>query len=447
MVRIDPMGNAVPVPGRAGAHGAKRRRAEGRPMQRIDGYIPARRAELIEALTAEAGPSLGDRFGEFARLVAAMLHYETQEALEALKTLYAPLDPDAPAAPRARRETALDSFEIAFTTALKRANFQEIETGEEKHARTKLTADLNLVASNEGIKRIRYFARGAHEAPVTIRRMFGLWRQSVQAEIVDDVIVFVAFKDEHEIAKRERKAFASVRRGMRPGAVIVKHFRHVARAELITLHPGAKPTMKRSDQVILAVPAVAGGVPVLLQLGTAIPVLFAVIAAYFGAQGVIDDDRMKQAIAALSGFIAVGAFVMRQRLKFERQTLYYQKQLADTVYFRNLANNGGVLDALIGAGEEQDAKEALIAYWALARAERPLAKREVDKAAEDFLRRRFSLDVDFEIGDALAKLERLGIVVREGEALRALPLAAAFDKLDAAWDNYFKRGPSRTAAE
>jgi hypothetical protein len=418
-------------------------------MQRTDGYIPARRAELIAALASERGlAAAGEaaRFEEFARLVAAMLHFEAHDALEHLKTLYAPLDPDAPAGRRSQGEAPLEAFEAAFVAALTRANFEEIETGDERHARTKLTADLNLIASNEGIKRIRYFARGAHREPVTIRNLFGLLRTSVDAEIVEDVIVYVAFKDENEIARRERKAFDKVRRGMRPGAVIVKHFRHVARAELITLHPGARPTMKRSDQVILAVPAVAGGVPVILQLGTAIPVLFAVIAAYFGAQGVIDDSRLKQAVAALSGLIAVGAFVMRQRLKFERQTLYYQKQLADTVYFRNLANNAGVLDALIGAGEEQDAKEALLAYWALLRAGAPLSKPEIDKAAEDFLRRRFSLELDFEIGDALAKLERLGIVTREGETLRALPLAAAFDKLDATWDEYFKRSAAAPAA-
>jgi hypothetical protein len=417
-------------------------------MQRIDGYIPARRAEVIAALAAEGGlpPGEAERFEEFARLVAAILHYEAHDAIEELKALYAPLDPDAPQARRASGEAPLEAFEAAFAAALTRANFDEIETGDERHARTKLTADLNLVASDEGIKRIRYFARGQHREPVTIRSLFGLLRRSVEAEIVEDVIVFVAFKEEAEIARRERKAFARVRRGMRPGVVLIKHFRHVARAELITLHPGAKPTMKRSDQVILGVPAVALGVPVALQLATAIPVLFAVVAAYFGAQGVIDDDKMKQAIAALSALVAVGGFVLRQKMKFERQSLLYQKQLADTVYFRNLANNAGVLDALIGAGEEQDTKEALIAFWAIRRAGRAISKQEIDKAAEDFLRRRFALDVNFEIGDALAKLERLGLVTRAGEAYASAPIEAAFDKLDAAWDNYFKRSPVAAAA-
>ncbi|MBL8551377.1 MAG: DUF3754 domain-containing protein [Hyphomonadaceae bacterium] len=416
-------------------------------MQRTDGYIPARRAELIAALGAEmgAGTPQGAGFQDLARIVAALLHHEAHEALERLKTLYAPLDPDTPAS-AADNDAALDAFEAALTKALVRANFAEIETGDERRGRTKLTADLHLVASNDGIKRIRYFARGVHREPVTIKNLFGLIRKSVDADIVEDVVVFVAFKDENEIARRERRAFERVRGGMRPGAVIVKHFRHVARAELITLHPGARPTMKRTDQLMLGVPAVALGVPVLVQLGAAVPVLFAVIAAYLGAQGAIDGDRLKQAIASMSALVAVGGFVLRQKMKFERQSLWYQKELAETVYFRNVANNAGVLDALIGAGEEQDSKEALLAYWALLVANRPLAKQEIDKAAEEFLRRKFRLDVDFEIGDALAKIERMGIVTREGEALRALPIDQSFDRLDAAWDDFFKRTSAPTPA-
>src|SRR5690606_33600181 len=129
---------------------------------------------------------------------------------------------------------------------------------------------------------------------------------------------------------------ARMRRGVRPGAVLVKHFRNVAAPELVTLHPGARPSMRRRDQVWLAAPAIVAGAPVLINLWPALTVLAAVLAAYFGAQGVIEESELKRAIAAISGLVAVGAFVMRQRLKYEAQTLRYQKRLADTVYFRNL---------------------------------------------------------------------------------------------------------------
>jgi hypothetical protein len=161
------------------------------------------------------------------------------------------------------------------------------------------------------------------------------------------------------------------------------------------------------------------------------------LAAYFGAQGVIEESELKRALAAVSGLVAVGAFIMRQRLKYEAQTLRYQKQLADTVYFRNIANNTGVLDLLIGAGEEQDAKEAYLAYSVLRREGRPLAKAELDNFCETLLRERFGLEIDFEIQDALGKLERLGLVAREGDTYNAAAPAEALVKLDAAWDGLF----------
>ncbi len=409
-----------------------------------EGFIPARKAELIAALAAEGGlaESVGARFTALARLLAALLHHRAHDELERLKALYAPLDPDAPPARRGAGEAPVNTFLEALTETLARANFTAIEAGVESQGRTRLTADLRLKASDAGIRTIRYFARGGHDESVSLKSLFGLLKKDVQAEILDDVVVLVAFKDEGEIQRKDRKAFRDMRRGIRPGAVIVKHFRHVARAELITLHPGATPTMRPRDQVIMAAPAIAGGLPLLLQLGPAITVLFAVLAAYFGMGGVIDNNRLQQALAAMSGLVAVGAFVLRQKMKYERQTLLYQKQLADTVYFRNVANNAGVLDALIGAGEEQDAKEALLAYWALLKYNAAMTKAEIDKAAEAFLRAHFAMNVDFEIGDALGKLERLGLVERTGEAYAAIGIDAALAKLDAAWDALFAHAPA-----
>lgn len=410
----------------------------GENSERGDGYIAVRKAELAVAIAEASPPDDAAPMSDLMRLLGALLHHEAHERLEALKALYDPLDPDAPPARRDVSAAAFDRFADALSQALARANFSEIDPESVRtREATKLLTGLSIKPSNAGIRRIRYFARGAHPQAVEHRAWFGLVRKTVEADMMNDVVVLVGFKSEDEIGKGDRRVFAEMRRGVRPGAAIVKHFRNVASPELVTLHPGAKPSMRPRDQVFLAAPAVATGVPVLLNLWPALTVLFAVLAAFFGAQGVIEDSELKRAIAALSGLIAVGAFVMRQKLKYEAQSLRYQKRLADTVYFRNLANNGGVLDLLVGAGEEQDCKEAFLAYWALRRADRTLTKAEIDAAAEAFLRERFQLRVNFEINDALAKLERLNLVTREGDAYAARPPADALARLDAAWDAVF----------
>lgn len=409
---------------------------EGTPQQRRDGFIAARKAELATAIAAE---SSGEGLGDIFKLLGALLHHEAHERLEALKALYDPLDPDAPPSRRDVSMRAFEAFESALCETLTRANFVEIDPDTvQTQAATKLLTGLSIKPKQAGLRRVRYFARGVRPECVTHKSWFGLRKRVIDTQVMNDVVVLVAFKAEDEAAKgADRKALRKMRRGVRQGAALVKHFRNVADAELVTLHPGAQPSMLRRDQAMLAAPAIVAGTPVLLNLWPALTVLGAVLAAYFGAQGAIEDSELKRALAAVSGLVAVGAFVMRQRLKYEAQTLRYQKQLADTVYFRNLANNAGVLDLLVGAGEDQDVKEAFLAYWALRRADAPMAKADIDKAAEAFLRERFGLELDFEIQDALAKLERLGLVTRDGDTYAALTPADALARLDAAWDGVF----------
>lgn len=413
--------------------------SEGTTPPRRDGYIAVRQAELAEALAATAPPGDTQAMADVMKLLGALLHHEAHAELEGLKALYDPLDPEAPPSRRDVGVAAFEAFERELIEALGRANFTEIDpdTVQSRDATKRLTG-LSIKPSAAGTRRVRFFARGARNETIPLRRWFGLKRERIEVQTMNDVVVLVGFKAEGEAAAgADRKALRQMRRGVRHGAALVKHFRSVAAPELVTLHPGAKPSMRPRDQAMLAGPAVVAGVPVLLNLWPALTVIFAVLAAYFGAQGVIEESELKRALAAVSGLVAVGAFIMRQRLKYEAQTLRYQKQLADTVYFRNIANNSGVLDLLVGAGEEQDTKEAYLAYSILRREGRPLAKGELDNFCEAFLRERFGLEIDFEIHDALGKLERLGLVTREGDAYSAVAPGDALVKLDTAWDGLF----------
>lgn len=413
--------------------------SEGTTPPRRDGFIAVRKAELAEAIAAAGPPDEAQATADVLKLLGALMHHDAHAKLEKLKAQYDPLDPDAPPSRRDVSVAAFEAFERELGEALTRANFVEIDPDTvQTRAATKQITGLSIKPSAAGIRRVRFFARGARQDSIPVKRWFGLKREVVEVQTMNDVVVLVGFKAEDEAAARaDHKALRGMRRGVRQGAALIKHFRNVAGPELVTLHPGAKPSMRPRDQAMLAGPAVIAGVPVLLNLWPALTVIFAVLAAYFGAQGVIEESELKRALAAVSGLVAVGAFVMRQRLKYEAQTLRYQKQLADTVYFRNLANNAGVLDSLVGAGEEQDAKEAFLAYAVLRREGRPLVKAELDNFAEAFLRERFALDIDFEIHDALAKLERLGLVAHEGETYTAMAPQDALAKLDAAWDGLF----------
>ncbi len=399
-----------------------------------DTYIPAGKAELAAALAAKGAlaPEAARQFTDLCRMLAAVLHYETFDELERLSALYRPLDPAESVAAAADQDAFLAELEGVLTSA----SFREFgATDVYAAAAIGNGQDLIVRASDAGVRRIRFFVRGARPAAIEVRRFWGLHRRKVDSDIFDDVLIVIELP--REAGAGDAKLLQRFRRGARPGAILLKHFGDVPRADLMTLHPGASPAMKRRDQLILGVPAIAGGIPLLTQLGPALTVIFAVIAGVLGFEGgKLTEDNLKRALAALSGLVALGAFLMRQRLKFDRQRLFYQKQLADTVYFHTIANNAGVLHGLIGAAEEQDVKEAMLAYHTLL-AGGPMTREELDKAAEAFLRETFNMDVDFEIGDALGKLERLSLVTKKGDAYTAAPLPDALAQLDAAWDGYF----------
>jgi hypothetical protein len=142
-------------------------------------------------------------------------------------------------------------------------------------------------------------------------------------------------------------------------------------------------------------------------------------------------------LAALSGLFALCTFLLRQWGNFHRQSLIHQKHLTDNVYYRNLNNNTGIFSYLIGEAEDQDWKEALLAYYGLLTASVPLARRTLKARVEELLTRRFGVSTDFAIDAALARLKGLDLVSESGDLFSALPLPDALSRLGDEWQAFF----------
>ena len=139
------------------------------------------------------------------------------------------------------------------------------------------------------------------------------------------------------------------------------------------------------------------------------------------------------AIAALA---TLGAFVLRQVSAFKNRRIRFMQALADSLYFRSLDHGAGVFHRLIDEAEEQDGKEALLAYVALL--QRPgQTEPELDAHVEAWLDTWCGTHIDFECDDALAKLERFGLLRKDGERLSVVPPTEAKVILDQRWDNWF----------
>jgi len=254
----------------------------------------------------------------------------------------------------------------------------------------------------------------------------------------------VAMKSQAEIGST-RQLRALQRRKIRAGAVLLKYFRNIAASDLKALFPNVRVVMSNLDKLVLGVPALIGGIPILLNIYATISVLFLVIGFYLGKTAAIHDKDMKTALAALSGLAALGAFVARQWLRYQRQSLLYRTELADNVYFRNVNNNAGIFDYLVGQAEEQECKEAYLAYHFLRVAPSPPGADELDGRIESWLRETFGLDLDFKVEDALARLEGLGLLKRDGGRLFVSPLDGAIAQLHEAWNQLVpgEKSPAR----
>jgi hypothetical protein len=203
------------------------------------------------------------------------------------------------------------------------------------------------------------------------------------------------------------------------------------------LFPDVRVVMSLFDKLSLGLPGIAGGIPILLKLLPAVSVLFVVIAAYLGISGTVREDDTREALAAVSAVVALGGYLTHQWLKYQRQSLKYQKEVSDNVYFRNINNNAGALDHLVGSAEEQECKEAFLAYYFLGTAQAPLTQDALESEVEDWLEKTFRVEAEFEVSEALAKLERLELLRREADKLAVLPIGDALKVLDRRWAGFF----------
>ncbi|HML06507.1 MAG TPA: TMEM143 family protein [Xanthobacteraceae bacterium] len=409
----------------------------------LDRFVPIRKSDILGALIKQqafADDAEREKFHLLCDMLASIYHYEYFATLERLRNDYYYFNPEI--VPHA----AIDEASIARSYAdlvqtldalLKDANFIELphaEIGDAHRRRTVLRVEVKAPLAD--FREVRFYRRGRHVEPFEVAEWFGLRRRKIEAEVFDDVVMLAAMKSQAEIGSR-REVKALERRKMRPGSVLLKCFRNIASGDLNALFPNVRVVMSNADKLFLGVPALAGGIPILINVYTTVTVLFLVLGFYLGVSAAVEDKDMKTALAALSGLVALGGFVLRQWVKYQRRSLKYRIELIDNIYYRNVNNNAGVFDYVIGVAEEQECKSAFLAYHFLRAAPAPPTADELAGRIDAWLGATFGVDADFKLGAAPAKLEQLGLLKRQGERLSVAPLDPALAQLHRVWDDFF----------
>lgn len=401
--------------------------------------IPLARQQIVDALATELGDegasaAVVEEFRELSRLLGAIFHYEMHAKLEDLKAAYGPLNPDREPESRSvssESEATILSERVESTLAsvLEHGNYQRLSQRELEHALAHKVLFPALVSVDFDVFDDYFvFARGESLREIAVKKWLGLRTERIAVPTYDRVCLYLRFKAEAAIDAKKRKRLAC-----EPGMTLLKLFRNIPKADIDMLFPNTELRMRLRDKLLIGVPAVVGGVPVLLKLT---PVVIA-LGVMLGLQA--GHVNWPSLVAALSGLVGLGLFLFHQWDKFKSRKILFLRMLSENLYFLNIDNNEGVLTRLIDEAEEEEHKEALLAYHFLRR-EPGLDAASLDREVEAWLARRFDVHVDFEIEDALSKLARFGLARPDGSGYRVESIEGALRLLVTRWNGFFSAG-------
>lgn len=406
-----------------------------------DRFIPYRKQDIVEMCLRELEfDDSGTSFRQFCELLSNSFHVEYHQTLESLKNDYAPFDPNADTKqlePYSSEQKAQCQARFAenFAGVLNAANFEKITEQDLQEALTEESLfKVRLEVEFDDFEQVVFYRRGESQLSESITSFFGLRKQSINFTNFDRVAVFITFKGKEHFDQKNKLLL-----GFEPGSTIVKLFQNVPKADLEMLFPNSEVRMRPIDKAIIGGSAVVGGAVVLVtKLGASLVLLATLLAFWLGWREESVEMTQQHFISFAIGMGVLGGFVFKEWSKFKNRKIKFMKALSDNLYFKNLDNNAGVFHTLIDAAEEEDFKEAILAYSFLLNSSSGLSAQALDNTIEHWFENKYQSQVDFEISDALNKLERLQLVVMKGDIYLAVPLDKAKQKLDEYWDNIFK---------
>jgi hypothetical protein len=409
--------------------------------QTLNRFIPFRKADIIEMCINDARLSEHDQnlFRQFCHILGSLIHFEFHHQVEMLKDCYSPFNPDADTrlnhdySEQEKKELQKKLVET-LTAILNAANFEKItKTDLEEAMKEESLFKIRLRVDFEDFDEVIFYQRGESTKEETLVKFFGLKKELITFANYERVAVYIKFKEgDHFKAKKQKNLYFT------PGSTIIKLFKNIPKADLEMLFPNSEVRMKPIDKLIIGIPAAVSGIIVIAtKLGASILLIASVISFWLGLNNKEVKIEQQHLIALGFGLATLGGFLFKQINKFKNRKIKFMKTLTDSLYFKNLDNNTGVFHHLVDEAEEEEFKEAILAYYFLLVDDRDLTTTELDETIERWFENKHNCKINFEIEDALHKLERWNLVNKDRKIIRRKNLNDAMQQLDKIWDNYF----------
>lgn len=380
-----------------------------------DHFIPVSRKDLMHRL-CEIIEGDGGRGAEaFQRFVSALeirLHDEFRAELRRLDEDYAPFDPDrllvslereGEASLGRRRQRFFENLE----EVLRKANYRRLEHREiEEAIKAAKALGIRLAVDFDGYAHLAVWVRGSYVDRWTVRRWWRAYRRETIEVPVHRrlILVFQQVRESGDAAHEP---------------ITLKIFKNIPVSDVDLLLPTSRVQFTWIDRGRILLPTLSGlGLTLFKIVKTSVSVML-----FSGFYGLL-------ALATL--IIGSLGYSLRSVFGYLATKDKYQLHLTRHLYYQNLGNNIGVLLRLAHDAEEQECREAVMAYWLLWHEARGEAwtKERVDRRAESLLRQWLGVGVDFEDDDALAKLYRFGVAETDGMRWRAVEPEEAIARLE-----------------
>jgi hypothetical protein len=397
-------------------------------------YVPMALAELSEALYARLPLVDRPHWKSLARLLAATVHHALHERQQRLFSDYAPFDPDSDLAQQRELSPEAEAANFArlfddFRHLLARANFVQLDQEDIDEALAAASDwGVSLHVDTSCFERLEVFARGDCITRRRRRSWFDLYRErEIEVPTFQRLAVIFRLKEgvETPIQFPEQTVHPRAHDSVRP--VYVKLFKNVPKIDVDMLLPGTRVKMTWLDHGKIMLPTLSG-----LALAALKILKGAVIFTFVSVYGTL----------ALLGFVGgTLLYGLKSFFGYLHTKDKYHLHLTRSLYYQNLDNNAGVFTRLLQEAEEQELREALLAYAMLRSegGERGCTAGELDRSIEAWLHAQLGVLVDFEIHDALHKLVKWELVQKlPGEKYAAVEAEEALRRLDARWDGWFQ---------
>jgi hypothetical protein len=414
--------------------------ASGRVQEK---FLPVTRHALLDRLTEPALWPNGD--AAHARRFMRYLDYWRRHAYAAklldLEQIYEPFSPDSDLLSTRtftpeERQVMLKRLVARMADLIEQSNFTRVDPNDFHIILTKDSHyGLDLQVDVDAFEEVLIFYRGATtvtERHRDIRKAYLGWREK-KVPVFQRLFIMFKLKpfetrvrevmDKHKVSRREAESQVKRLRRLLPGDVssdyvYMKLFKNMPRSDVEMIFPNTKVRFRLFDKIKFGVTAGSG-----LGVGAVSTVSKIAIAS--------NPYTLVMALAGLGGV------AMRQASAFMNQRNRYMVVMARNLYFHSMADNRGVMTLLADRAAEEDIKEEMLLYSVLARQAYNIRDlKAIDHDIEQYLKQAFSIDVNFDVEDALRRLKQDGIVTELADGtLQVLPAHEAATHVDQLWDS------------